>query len=105
MRYWATFSLPPAPGAEGAASGLVMSHGVQRLSALEKAALSWEIVLTYARARLLARLGIESTLVIGVHRGGDFEAHAWVEHDHRPVLTTIGRCWIYRARLPKIASV
>jgi hypothetical protein len=140
-------SSPPA--AEGAPSGLVMPHGVQRLSALEKAALSWEIVLTYARARrllsrevfpealaqarearqpvaprsdqdhllvslrlghavvrtlavlptdakclirsvvltsLLARRGIESTLVIGVRRSGHFEAHAWVEHDHRPVL-------------------
>jgi hypothetical protein len=35
--------------------------------------------------RLLSRRGIESRLVIGVQPGPDFLAHAWVEHDGRPV--------------------
>jgi hypothetical protein len=35
---------------------------------------------------LLARRGIDSTLVIGVRPGRDFEAHAWVEHLGDPVL-------------------
>lgn len=149
MRYWPTLRVP-LPHAVGAArSGLVIPQGVHGLSALEKVALSREILLTYARTRrllshevlpkalarareernpiaprsdqdqllislrlghavgrtlalvpmdakcltrslvltsLLARRGIESTLVIGVRRNGDFEAHAWVEHDDRPVL-------------------
>ena len=35
---------------------------------------------------LLARRGIESSLVIGVRPEGEFGAHAWVEHDGRPLL-------------------
>jgi hypothetical protein len=36
--------------------------------------------------RLMARRSLQATLVIGVHPGADFEAHAWVEHCGRPVL-------------------
>jgi transglutaminase-like putative cysteine protease len=34
---------------------------------------------------LLARRGIESSLVIGVRSGPDFRAHAWVEHRGAPL--------------------
>lgn len=37
-------------------------------------------------ARLLARRAIPNTLVIGVRKNSDFEAHAWIEHEGRPVL-------------------
>jgi hypothetical protein len=36
--------------------------------------------------RMLARRGIESRLVIGVQPGERFAAHAWVEHDGKPLL-------------------
>ena len=36
--------------------------------------------------RLLARRAIPNTLVIGVRKEPDFEAHAWIEHEGRPVL-------------------
>src|ERR1700729_361431 len=35
---------------------------------------------------LLARRGIDTTLVIGVNQGGEFEAHAWVEYCGRALL-------------------
>jgi hypothetical protein len=35
---------------------------------------------------LLSRRGIASTLVIGVRPGGEFGAHAWVEHEGAPLL-------------------
>jgi len=35
---------------------------------------------------VLARRGIESSLVIGVRPAEEFGAHAWVEHDGRPLL-------------------
>jgi hypothetical protein len=35
---------------------------------------------------LLARRGIESSLVIGARSGADFAAHAWVEHQGTPLL-------------------
>lgn len=37
-------------------------------------------------ARLLARRGIDGSLVIGVRPQPSFEAHAWVEHAGRPLL-------------------
>jgi len=36
--------------------------------------------------RILARRSIPSALVIGVRSNSGFEAHAWVEHDGRPIL-------------------
>lgn len=37
-------------------------------------------------SRLLSARGIPSTFVIGAHSEPDFAAHAWVEHEGRPVL-------------------
>jgi hypothetical protein len=36
--------------------------------------------------RLLARRSIPNTLVIGVRKTGEFEAHAWIEHGGQPIL-------------------
>lgn len=36
--------------------------------------------------RMLARRSIPNTLVIGVRKAPEFEAHAWVEHEGRPIL-------------------
>jgi hypothetical protein len=36
--------------------------------------------------RLLARRAIPNTIVIGVRKAPDFQAHAWVEHEGRPIL-------------------
>jgi hypothetical protein len=36
--------------------------------------------------RLLASRGIQAKLVIGARTTPEFLAHAWVEHDGRPVL-------------------
>ena len=36
--------------------------------------------------RLLARRSIPNTLVIGVRKTSEFEAHAWVEHAGQPIL-------------------
>ena len=38
---------------------------------------------------LLARRGVDVTLVIGVSPGPDFHAHAWVESDGFPVLPSL----------------
>ena len=37
-------------------------------------------------SRMLARRGIPGTLVVGVRSTPSFGAHAWVEHEGRPVL-------------------
>jgi transglutaminase superfamily protein len=39
--------------------------------------------------RLLARRGIETRLVIAVRPGGDFAAHAWVEHGEVALLPAL----------------
>ena len=39
---------------------------------------------------LLSRRGIESVLVVAVKSDPDFRAHAWVEHNERPLLPTGG---------------
>jgi hypothetical protein len=44
------------------------------------------LVRSIVLSRVLARRAISSRLVIGVAPGGAFAAHAWVEHDGRPVL-------------------
>lgn len=36
--------------------------------------------------RLMARRRMPSKLVIGVRNEGEFQAHAWVEHEGRPIL-------------------
>jgi hypothetical protein len=37
---------------------------------------------------VLARRGLPSRLIIGVQPDGGFDAHAWVEHEGKPVLPT-----------------
>jgi hypothetical protein len=45
------------------------------------------LVKALAASKLLARHGYKSTLHIGVKRTDEvFEAHAWVEHDGRPII-------------------
>jgi hypothetical protein len=39
---------------------------------------------------MMARRGAHCSLLIGTRSGPRFEAHAWVEHDGRPVLPTRG---------------
>jgi hypothetical protein len=39
---------------------------------------------------LLSRRGIGSVLVVAVRSDPDFRAHAWVEHNRRPLLPTGG---------------
>jgi hypothetical protein len=40
--------------------------------------------------QLLERRGISANLVIGARAGPDFLAHAWIEHEGRPLLSTAG---------------
>ncbi len=44
--------------------------------------------------RLLARRGIPAMLVIGARPAPDFLAHAWVEHDGQPVLSSGGGAFV-----------
>jgi hypothetical protein len=44
------------------------------------------LVRSLVLVRLLAARGVATRLVIGVRSEGGFGAHAWVEHDTRPVL-------------------
>jgi hypothetical protein len=44
------------------------------------------LVRSLVLTRLLARRGMQATLVIGVRAEPEFAAHAWVEHDSQPVL-------------------
>lgn len=78
------------PRATGYAfTGARLGHAVTRiLSALPMDAkcLVRSLVLT----TLLARRGIESTLVIGVRPDDEFAAHAWVESNGRAVLPREG---------------
>jgi hypothetical protein len=53
-----------------------------RLLPTDSRCLMQSLVLT----QLLARRGIDSSLVIGVRAGDDFEAHAWVEYCGEPLL-------------------
>lgn len=59
---------------------------VLRVLPTEKRCLIRSLVLT----RMLASRSIPTKLWIGVQSGGTFEAHAWVEHDGRPVLPVGG---------------
>jgi hypothetical protein len=48
------------------------------------------LVQSLVLSRMLSARGIPSTLVIGAHSRPDFTAHAWVEHEGRPVLPPRG---------------
>lgn len=55
---------------------------VLRLMPGDSRCLSRSLVLT----AMLARRGIDSSIVIGVRPGPEFGSHAWVEHRGRPLL-------------------
>lgn len=66
-------------------SGLRLGRAVARTLRLlptDGRCLMRSLVLT----RMLDRRGISSTLIIGVRPAPEFVAHAWVEHDGRPLL-------------------
>jgi hypothetical protein len=73
--------MPSGPLAEGnpVSTGRRLGRAVGRTLSLlptDSRCLMQSLVLT----RLLARRGIETRLVIAVRPGGEFAAHAWVEH-------------------------
>jgi hypothetical protein len=49
--------------------------------------------------KLLSRRGLESELVIGVTQDEAFAAHAWVEHEHVPLLPPLEHRFERLARL------
>jgi hypothetical protein len=76
-------------GRDAHVAGLRLGRAVSRtLTALptDSRCLTQALVLT----SVLARRGIASSVVIGVHQDGTFRAHAWVEHDGRALLPTGG---------------
>jgi hypothetical protein len=75
---------PSAP-ADATRTGRRLGRAVVRTLSLlptDSRCLTRSLVLT----NLLARRGIESSLVLGVQPGETFAAHAWVEHDTAPLL-------------------
>ena len=73
------------PGEAEYESGLRLGRAVVRTLRLlptDGRCLMRSLVLT----GLLARRGISSTLIIGVRPAPEFAAHAWVEHERRPLL-------------------
>lgn len=76
-------------GREAHVAGVRLGRAVTRTLAVlptDTRCLTQSLVLT----SVLARRGIASSVVIGVHQEGAFRAHAWVEHDGRAVLPTGG---------------
>jgi transglutaminase-like putative cysteine protease len=74
----------PAPP-DAVASGRRLGRVVRRTLGVVPAdtrCLAQSLTLT----RMLAARGIDSRLVIGVRPGERFAAHAWVEHDGKPLL-------------------
>ena len=73
----------PAPEEHDVARRLGRAVGkTLRLLPTDSRCLIRSLVLT----RLLTRRAIPNTLVIGVRKAPHFQAHAWVEHDGRPIL-------------------
>ena len=73
------------PGCESHWQGVRLAKATTRTLALlpaDSRCLMQSLVLT----GLLSRRGIGSVLVIGVKSNPDFQAHAWVEHNDRPLL-------------------
>ncbi len=80
---------PPPPGLDTWAVAARLGRAVHRTLRVlptDGRCLVQSLVLT----RMLAARGIPSTLVIGAHSRPEFTAHAWVEHDGRPVLPPRG---------------
>lgn len=78
----------PSPSGEGSEEHLVALRlgrvvgKTLRLLPTDSRCLIRALVVT----RMLARRGIPCTLVIGVRKESEFEAHAWVEHEGQPIL-------------------
>lgn len=81
LRVPATMPTPDDPGRAGARLGRAVVTTLRPLPT-DTRCLMRSLVLS----RLLARRGIDATLVVGVSRADGFESHAWVEHDGRPLL-------------------
>jgi hypothetical protein len=80
----------PADGAASASAALRLGNGVERtLGALpfDSRCLIRSLVLV----RILARRGLESSMVLGVSAKPGFTAHAWVEYEGVPLLPTSAR--------------
>jgi hypothetical protein len=83
----------PAPSVAGSAETWLtaarLAHAVTRtltVLRIDARCLSQSLVLLW----LLARRGIPGTLVVGVHASPEFEAHAWIEHAGRALLSPGG---------------
>jgi hypothetical protein len=73
------------PGLESHQQGARLARATTRTLALlptDSRCLMQSLVLI----GLLSRRGISSVLVVAVQSDPDFQAHAWVEHNHRPLL-------------------
>jgi Transglutaminase-like superfamily len=87
----ATASVPapsssdPSPLRLGARLGRVTSRCLRLLPTDSRCLLRSLVLMA-----LLARRGVTSSLVIGVKTGGQFEAHAWIEREGRPLLPAGG---------------
>jgi hypothetical protein len=82
----------PADDEEAFLLGMRLGYAVTRTLPYvpgENRCLMRSLVLT----RLLARRGIDSTLIIGVRPAPDFGSHAWVEYDGRAVLPPLGTAY------------
>jgi hypothetical protein len=80
-----TGSGAPWGGGDPYAESLRLGFAVTRILRLmpgDSRCLSRSLVLT----AMLARRGIQSSIVIGVRPAPGFRAHAWVEHRGRPLL-------------------
>jgi hypothetical protein len=76
------------PSREEALLGLRLGNVIQRVFRLlpgDTRCLTRSIVLM----RMLARRHVETTLIIGVRAAPSFGAHAWIEHQGRPLLEPI----------------
>lgn len=86
LRASAPATAGPAPSESAAqATGIRLGHIVQKtISPLptDSRCLMQSLVLT----TVLARRNIATSLIIGVRTNPDFGAHAWIEHDGKPLL-------------------
>jgi hypothetical protein len=76
------------PSREEALLGLRLGDVIQRVFRLlpgDTRCLTRSVVLM----RMLARRRVETTLIIGVRAAPSFGAHAWIEHQGRPLLEPI----------------
>jgi hypothetical protein len=81
---------PPAPGAPdttvtAARLGYAVTRTLRKLPTDSRC-----LVQALVLSRMLSERGIPSTLIIGARSQPEFEAHAWVEHGGRPVLSPAG---------------